>query len=330
MTRLIALVALLLPLTLLATACGGSGESSPNDGGGTNAGNAPAGLQLVVYRDTLNSKLIAQSVPDGRRWERSLDPEEFITAVDCSRDGQSAAYLVKDLQIGSQVRFSGGQPSPVLVPGEGFGLAWAPDGSRIAVTAYTPGASVNRVDLLDPDTGTLTSATTASGPIGAPRWSPDGTKIAFDASNYTSNVLFVYVVGQSTAMQLLERPAPVFAPDWSPDGASLIFGAPSGAASTSQIFSVGADGTRLQQLTTSEISKGVPRWSPDGALVAFAGTILIPITSRRPATLHNLAVYTIKPDGTGEQQLTDLQQDAWLLGWCVSGPWLNDGWQETG
>jgi hypothetical protein len=38
----------------------------------------------------------------------------------------------------------------------------------------------------------------------------------------------------------------------------------------------------------------------------------------------------MNPDGTGEQQLTDYQQDAWLLGWCVSGPWLaQDGWERV-
>jgi dipeptidyl aminopeptidase/acylaminoacyl peptidase len=330
MTRLVPLVASLLALLTLATACGGSGESSPDGDGSTggNGGNAPTGLQVVIFRDTINSVLVAQSVADGRKWQLPIDPSEFLTAIDCSPDGQRSASLVKNLQTGTEVRFSGAQPAPVRVAGDGFGLDWAPDGSRIAVTAYTPAASENRLELLDPNSGALTTATTSSGPIGAPRWSPDGTKIAFDASNYTSNALFVYTLDQPKAVQLLSQ-APVFAPDWSPDGGSLLFSAPSGAASLSQIFIVGVDGSNPRELTTSDVSKGLPRWSPDGSMVAFAGTILIPLASSRPMKLHNLAVYTMQPNGTGEQALTDVALDAWLLGWCVSGPWLDEGWEEV-
>lgn len=329
MTRSFALIAL-LALAVLAAACGGSSdEAKDGDGGDSTASGGPAGLSLLIFRDNINSKLIAQSIPDGRRWEFATDPSEFVTAVDCSRDGRQAAYLVKSLDGGGEVRFSGGQPSAVPAVGEAFGIAWSPDGSRIAVTGYTPSGSENRLDLLDPGTGALTTATTGSGPIGAPRWSPDGTKIAFDASNSTSNALFVYTLDQPKAVQLIERPAPVFAPDWSPDGNSLLFGAPSGAGNLSQIFTVGADGTNPREITSSGLSKGVPRWSPDGSLVAFAGTIFVPLASGRPAMLHNLAVYTMKPDGTGEQAITDVALDAWLLGWCVSGPWLNDGWEEV-
>jgi hypothetical protein len=46
-------------------------------------------------------------------------------------------------------------------------------------------------------------------------------------------------------------------------------------------------------------------------------------------TLHNLAVFTMNPNGTGEQPITDVAEDAWLLGWCLSGPWLDDGWEEV-
>jgi dipeptidyl aminopeptidase/acylaminoacyl peptidase len=324
MIRPLVLIAM-FALALLAAACGGSSESS-SDGGGGDASGAPTGLQLVVYRDTLLSKLVAQSVPDGRRWERPIGQQEFITALDCSHDGERAVYLVSGLQGGSEVRFSGGQAIPV--ERDVYGLAWSPDGSRIVITTFTAGASEHRIELLDPDTGTLTTAIEGSGPIGAPRWSPDGTKVVYDATNGASNELFVYSFDEPSARALETDPSPVFAPDWSPDRNSIVFGAPS-EGNLSQIFSVAPDGTDVRQITSSQISKGVPRWSPDGSLIAFAGTIVVPIASRVPVLVHNLAVYTMNPDGTGEQQLTDLQQDAWLLGWCGSGPWLDDGWHEA-
>jgi Tol biopolymer transport system component len=257
-----------------------------------------------------------------------VELQEFVSSVDCTRDGARAAYLVKNLQTGSELRLSGGA-APVRIADEPFGLAWAPDGSRIAVTAYKPSAGENRLDFLDPDSGEVTPGPVGSGPIGAPRWSPDGTRIAFDAATHASNLLHVYTLGGTAATPLIEQPAPAFAPDWTPDGSALLFSAPSNN-NISQIISVGADGRNVDQLTTSEVSKGVPRFSPDGSLVAFAGTILVPLASTRPLLLHNLAVYTMQPDGTGEQPITDVLLDAWLLGWCVSGPWLNEGWSEAG
>jgi len=320
-----------LPLAVLLTAmglaCGGSEGSEP-DGGGV-AGGAPTGLSLVLFRDTPTNSVIAHSTVDGRRWELASDSaSEFVTSVDCAPDGQRAAYLKKGLNPGTTMIVSGAEDRPIGISGEASGLAWSPDGSRIAVTEFIPSTRANQLSLLDLETDQLTPVASGPGPIGAPSWSPDGSQIAFDAAEGAVNQVFVLTLGETDAVEITDRPQPAFAPDWSPDGNEILYAASAGP-SLSQVFAIGPDGQDERQVTKSEISKGFPRWSPDGSVVAYAGTVIVPSVSRHPSLRHNLAVWTMQPDGSGEQQLTDLAQDAWLLGWCLSGPWLDEGWEEV-
>ncbi|HEV8573552.1 MAG TPA: hypothetical protein VGR43_02485, partial [Dehalococcoidia bacterium] len=301
MTRLLLLAAALF-LAAYATACGGgssdSGDPEATESGGDTstpaADNVPAGLSLIVFRDTLNSTVIAHSIADGKRWQLSTDPEEFLVSMDCSLDGERAAYMVKDLQTGSEVRLSGGESQPVRIAGEAVGLAWSPDGSRIAVTAFDPAAGQNHLHLLAPISGALTTAVSGTSSIGAPRWSPDGDRIAFDAADGITNQLFVFTTGETAAVKVADRAQPSFAPEWSPDGSTLVFTAPT-EANLSQLFTIGIDGANERQLTSSEIAKGFPRFSPDGATIAYAGTIIVPTVSRLPVLRHNLAVWTMNP-----------------------------------
>jgi hypothetical protein len=60
--------------------------------------------------------------------------------------------------------------------------------------------------------------------------------------------------------------------------------------------------------------------------IAYVGTIVPPQISTRPLVRHNVGVYTAAADGTGEELFTDLAKDAWLIGWCMGGDWLQTHW----
>jgi Tol biopolymer transport system component len=132
--------------------------------------------------------------------------------------------------------------------------------------------------------------------------------------------------------------AGAFSPDWSPSGDTLIFSSYT-ADGNPQLFTMPVAGGEPTQLTSTQVFKAFPRWAPDGSAIAYVGTILVPAAARidgaseqsRAALLsrlHNVGVYTAAADGTHETLITDLVQDAWLLGWCTAGPWLASGWTQ--
>jgi dipeptidyl aminopeptidase/acylaminoacyl peptidase len=322
--RLLALVALLL---VPAAACGGSGGAEQNgSGGGGNA--APDGLSLVIYKETLSNIVYAEQPPKQRYWSFAGESDkDFLQAIACAPDGKRAAYLMQSTESGIRLKISG-RLETIPISGQTSGITWAPDGSKIAMTIFDTTSSANQLQIVDAESGQISTVASGHGGIGAPRWSPDGSRIVFDASDGQLNQIFVYKIGDPAAAKLKERPANAFAPDWSPDGTALVFVA-QGPGEIYQLYKMNADGSNETQITTSHVTKAFPRWAPDGSLIAFAGTVVVPTAAKRPALVHNLAVFTVKPDGSSEQAITDLVNDARLGGWCVSGPWLNEDWKVS-
>ena len=324
MFRPFALAALAL---LLGASCGGSGgaeQTGGTDGSGRSA--APDGLSLVVYKDTAANAALAELPPGQRFWQFTGETDkDFLVAISCTKDGKRAAYLMVSTDGALRLKISD-RSEPIPISGQSSGITWAPDGSNIALTTFDTKTSVNQMQVVDVQTGQVSTVSTGKGAIGPPRWSPDGSRIVFDASDGTLNQIFVYKIGDPAASKLKERPANAFAPDWSPDGSKLVFVAP-GPGEIHQIYTMDADGSNESQLTASNVTKAFPRWAPDGSLIAFAGTVAVPVASERPALVHNLGVFTVKSDGSDERNLTDIQRDARLGGWCISGLWLNDNWK---
>jgi hypothetical protein len=170
---------------------------------------------------------------------------------------------------GAQPLLAGAQPS------------WSPDGSQFAFTrgggiwiANADGSGQRR--LADGE---------------EPTWSPSGRELAFvrdgamfvltingetkelaagDHPDYASDGRLAYDVdGTLYAGQTALLPG--IDPAWSPDGLSLAF------VRDGELFTVAADGTGEQQLTTGRADVTEPAWSPAGTRIAFvsAGAVQV-------------------------------------------------------
>ena len=134
--------------------------------------------------------------------------------------------------------------------GEVTNLSWAPAGNRIAYLRLDPGRTVLRVRSL---TGAATTATVASGDLGAPTWLRDSTHVLVAAtvqspSGPVRKAFLINVAAPPTSLTpSVGLPADpsieVSDPVPSPDGHQIAF------LNANQIWLMNADGTRPVPLT---------------------------------------------------------------------------------
>ncbi|MFN2627050.1 MAG: prolyl oligopeptidase family serine peptidase [Gaiellaceae bacterium] len=182
---------------------------------------------------------------------------------------------------------------------------------------------------------------------GSPRWSPDGTRLAFVAKRGSTKAAQLYViqVEGGEAHRLTEAKEDTGVPVWSPDGTRIAFCSRVRDADyeeederkrrprritrlgykldnvgwtldrRTQIFVVPADGSgEPEQLTSGDWENGSPAWSPDGSRIAF-------VSSRGNDWDIDLVsdLYVMSSDGGEPELVTD------GAGSCDSPAWSPDG-----
>ena len=184
---------------------------------------------------------------------------------------------------------------------EGYGLS--PDGRQLAyVATRSPQAGTTSViALMDLASGKATelrsTATTNAGDFcdtaadqgtnDVPRWSPDGTHLVFarqvigppGASGLCGAALFTVAADGSDLHQLTTPGLYALMPVWSPDGTRIAFHddrlhkrvGSTDLSSTTDIYTIGADGTDLRRLTSDSVSAW-PQWTRDGRVVFIRWT----------------------------------------------------------
>ncbi|HET7698349.1 MAG TPA: PKD domain-containing protein [Vicinamibacterales bacterium] len=132
--------------------------------------------------------------------------------------------------------------------------------------------------------------TVVASPGSAPKWSPDGERIAFAGPSWDPGIKVVGLA-DLRVQNLTGTTAFDWAPAWSPDGSTIAF--VSDRTGTAELYRVNDDGSGLGRLTTSMVFGGQFAWSPDGRAIAIAG-------NRDGGN----DLYTIDPDGSSLVRLT--------------------------
>ncbi len=210
--------------------------------------------------------LIGRSAPP---MQLTVGPMDLLYPVP-SRDG-TKIFAVGTQRLGELVRYDAKAKQFIryLSGLSAEGLVYSPDLQSIAYTDFATGTLYrSRVDGTKPVRLTPPSLRAM-----APRWSPDGNRIAFMGRSSGGRVkIYMVSADGGTPEELAAAENNLIAPTWSGDGKLLVFGSRSGLDSGEGDFLWQLD---LQTRSLSKVGGSEALhyaiWSPDGHFLAASG-----------------------------------------------------------
>jgi Tol biopolymer transport system component len=192
--------------------------------------------------------------------------------------------------------------------------SFSPDGARIA---YSTSGTVAVTNDVGPDDIFIGPANrTETGVVNLtnhpaqdfhPRWSPDGTRIAFASDRDGDFEIYTVRVDGTDLRQLTHNTASDSHPgSWSADSQRIAF--VSDRDGNPEIYVVNADGTGETRLTNDPAADSHPAFSPDGGHIAFH--------SDRDGDRE---IYVMAADGSNPTRLTNRPADDHDPSWSPDG-----------
>jgi TolB protein len=182
---------------------------------------------------------------------------------------------------------------------------FSPTLQEIVYMAYADNNSPPKVYLQNVDSGRRELLGNFPGMSFAPRFSPDGTKVAMSLSKDGNTDLYEMDLRGQNLRRLTNTAAIDTSPCYSPDGTQIVFNSDRGGSQ--QLYVMGAGGGGEKRISFGEGRYATPVWSPRGDYIAFTKIMG-----------GSFGIGVMRPDGSGERMLAS--------GFLVEGPtWAPNG-----
>ena len=187
------------------------------------------------------------------------------------QDGFNPVYLTGGDEIIMSPRFSLSDPNEI--------------------TYVALGKDYSRIYLYNLSTGRRESLGEFDGQVLAPRFSNDGSKMAFSIIRGGNTDVYVMDLSSRQVRRLTSDPGIDTSPSFSPDNSQIVF--TSDRSGSARLYVMRADGTGQRAIARGGGLYTAPNWSPRGDLIAFT----------KPGG-GRFSTGVMNPDGSGERILS--------------------------
>ncbi len=184
------------------------------------------------------------------------------------QDGYNPVYLTQGDEVIMSPRFSVSSPDEI--------------------TYVALGRDYSRIYLYNLSTGRRESLGQFDGQVLAPRFSNDGSKIAFSIIRSGNTDVYVMDLRTRQLARLTSDPGIDTSPSFSPDGSMIVF--TSDRSGSARLYVMRADGSGQRPISRGGGLYTAPNWSPRGDLIAF--------TKQQGGRFH---IGVMNADGSGER-----------------------------
>jgi len=156
------------------------------------------------------------------------------------------------------------------------------------------------LQVADADGANAQSVLASNASIISPKWSPDGTRLAYVSFESQKATVVVQNLATGERRTVANFFGNNSAPAWSPDGRTLAVTLTKDG--TSQIYLIPATGGEPRRITESAAIDTEADWSPDGSFIAFISDrsggpqiYRVPVTGGQPQRLTFEGSYNVTP-----------------------------------